>query len=74
MLFLPDLLECAKPACCCAEQGVASAPLWDEEQGVVIGMISASDFIHVLRRLRSRSGLSSMPCIGSRVTVSPLRP
>ena len=35
-------------------QAVASAPLWDEEQGMVIGMISASDFIHVLRRLRHR--------------------
>ncbi|CAL5223035.1 g5490 [Coccomyxa viridis] len=34
------------------EQAVASAPLWDEDQGMVIGMISASDFIHVLRRLR----------------------
>ncbi|CAK0784632.1 hypothetical protein CVIRNUC_007836 [Coccomyxa viridis] len=34
------------------EQAVASAPLWDEEPGTVIGMISASDFIHVLRRLR----------------------
>lgn len=35
-------------------QAVASAPLWDEEPGMVIGMISASDFIHVLRRLRHR--------------------
>ena len=36
------------------EQGVASAPLWDSGQIAVVGMISASDFIHVLRRLRSR--------------------
>ena len=35
-------------------QAVASAPLWDEDKGMVIGMISASDFIHVLRRLRHR--------------------
>ncbi len=35
-------------------QGVASAPLWDEESGSIIGMISASDFIHILRRLRNR--------------------
>ena len=35
-------------------QGVASAPLWDEETGSIIGMISASDFIHILRRLRNR--------------------
>lgn len=39
------------------EQGVASAPLWDSEQIAVVGMISASDFIHVLRRLRSRQVL-----------------
>lgn len=36
------------------EQGVPSAPLWDSESLAVVGMISASDFIHVLRRLRSR--------------------
>lgn len=36
------------------EQGVASAPLWDSDQIAVVGMISASDFINVLRRLRSR--------------------
>ena len=36
------------------EQGVASAPLWDSEAVAVVGMISASDFIHVLRRLRSK--------------------
>lgn len=36
------------------EQGVASAPLWDSEAVAVVGMISASDFIHLLRRLRSR--------------------
>ena len=40
-------------------QAVASAPLWDEDQGMVIGMISASDFIHVLRRLRHRCSLLS---------------
>ena len=42
----------------CAPQAVASAPLWDEEVGAVIGMISASDFIHVLRRLRHRCDLA----------------
>ena len=42
------------PASALLAQGVASAPLWDEEQGAIIGMISASDFIHILRRLRSR--------------------
>jgi hypothetical protein len=33
---------------------VASAPLWDAESVSVVGMISASDFIFILRRLRSR--------------------
>ena len=37
------------------EQGVAAAPLGDGDSGAVVGMISASDFIHVLQRLRSRS-------------------
>ncbi|KAK9804840.1 hypothetical protein WJX72_008237 [[Myrmecia] bisecta] len=35
------------------DQGVASAPLWDLEAASVTGMISASDFIHILRQLRS---------------------
>ncbi|KAK9791564.1 hypothetical protein WJX73_004531 [Symbiochloris irregularis] len=35
------------------EQGVPSAPLCDGETGTVVGMISASDFIHVLQQLRS---------------------
>lgn len=46
----------------CPLQAVASAPLWDEEPGTVIGMISASDFIHVLRRLRHRQ--ASVCCHG----------
>ena len=46
----------------CSPQAVASAPLWDEEVGAVIGMISASDFIHVLRRLRHRCNLTLFLC------------
>ncbi|PSC74424.1 sucrose nonfermenting 4 [Micractinium conductrix] len=44
------------------EQGIASAPLWDGEQGRVMGMLSASDFIHMLQRLRSvvSSGVNPM--------------
>lgn len=34
-------------------QGIASSPLWDGAAGAVVGVISASDFIHTLRRLRS---------------------
>lgn len=35
------------------DQGMASAPLWDSEAGTVCGMVSASDFILSLQRLRS---------------------
>jgi hypothetical protein len=34
------------------EQGIASAPLYDSQCGGVVGVISASDFIHMLRRLK----------------------
>ena len=33
-------------------QGTASAPLWDSTSGAIQGVISASDFINILRRLR----------------------
>lgn len=33
-------------------QGTASAPLWDPEERSISGVISASDFINILRRLR----------------------
>eukprot|EP00192_Tetraselmis_astigmatica_P003438 CAMPEP_0117653972 /NCGR_PEP_ID=MMETSP0804-20121206/3489_1 /TAXON_ID=1074897 /ORGANISM="Tetraselmis astigmatica, Strain CCMP880" /LENGTH=551 /DNA_ID=CAMNT_0005460209 /DNA_START=679 /DNA_END=2334 /DNA_ORIENTATION=+ len=35
------------------EQGIASAPLWDTESASIVGMISASDFIQILRHLRN---------------------
>jgi hypothetical protein len=34
------------------EQGATSAPLWDSQEGTIIGVISASDFIHILTRLK----------------------
>ena len=36
------------------EQGVPTAPLCDGDSGAIVGMISASDFIQVLQRLRTR--------------------
>jgi hypothetical protein len=36
-----------------SEQGLPSAPLWDGRAGGIVGMLSASDFIATLRRLRS---------------------
>eukprot|EP00850_Spirogloea_muscicola_P004845 SM000021S06478 [mRNA] locus=s21:576738:580034:- [translate_table: standard] len=35
------------------EQGVPAAPLWDSQQQDFVGMLSASDFIAILRQLRS---------------------
>jgi hypothetical protein len=34
------------------EQSAASAPLWDSAEGTITGIISASDFIHILTRLK----------------------
>lgn len=33
-------------------QGIASAPLWDSDKHTINGVISASDFINILKRLR----------------------
>jgi hypothetical protein len=42
-------------------QGIASAPLYDSACGAVVGVISASDFIHTLRRLRNAVSSGSNP-------------
>ena len=43
-------------------QNVPSAPLWDAASATVAGMISASDFIHILVQLRNSvsSGANAM--------------
>ena len=43
------------------EQGLASAPLYCSESGTVAGIVSASDFIATLQRLRSMVSTSSNP-------------
>lgn len=43
------------------EQGIASAPLFDSETGSICGVISASDFITTLQRLRNMVSTSSNP-------------
>ena len=43
------------------EQGTASAPLWDASAGAIVGVISASDFIQVLTRLRVACAAGSNP-------------
>eukprot|EP00241_Pyramimonas_parkeae_P000875 CAMPEP_0114259890 /NCGR_PEP_ID=MMETSP0058-20121206/20148_1 /TAXON_ID=36894 /ORGANISM="Pyramimonas parkeae, CCMP726" /LENGTH=572 /DNA_ID=CAMNT_0001374995 /DNA_START=233 /DNA_END=1951 /DNA_ORIENTATION=- len=37
------------------EQGLPSAPLWDQSRADFVGIISASDFITILHRLRHRT-------------------
>uniref|UniRef100_A0A7S0WNV7 CBS domain-containing protein n=1 Tax=Pyramimonas obovata TaxID=1411642 RepID=A0A7S0WNV7_9CHLO len=36
------------------EQGLPSAPLWDSERQEFVGIISSSDFMNILHRIRSR--------------------
>ena len=43
------------------EQGVAAASLWDAQAARVAGIISASDFIHILRRLRKSVSSGANP-------------
>lgn len=43
------------------EQGVAAASLWDAQTAQVAGIISASDFIHILRRLRNSVSSGANP-------------
>jgi hypothetical protein len=55
------------------EQGIASAPLWDGEQGRVCGMLSASDFIHMLQRLRSVVSSSANPMSEQEMDLHTIR-
>jgi hypothetical protein len=38
------------------KQSISSAPLWDSTEQTIVGMISASDFIETLRKLREVAG------------------
>jgi hypothetical protein len=62
-LELTHLCCCPTPAAAAAAglQGIASAPLYDSACGAVVGVISASDFIHTLRRLRNAVSSGSNP-------------
>lgn len=53
--------------------GIASAPLWDGEQGRVCGMLSASDFIHMLQRLRSVVSSSANPMSEQEMDLHTIR-
>ena len=38
------------------KQSISSAPLWDSTEQTIVGMISASDFIETLHKLRDAAG------------------
>ena len=55
------------------EQCIASAALWDSEEKSIVGVISASDFIQALKRLRESvtSGASALTAVTT--TTPPLQ-
>ncbi|KAF6259745.1 hypothetical protein COO60DRAFT_1511823 [Scenedesmus sp. NREL 46B-D3] len=55
------------------EQGIASAPLFDSQCGAVVGVISASDFIHTLRRLRNAVSSGSNPLSEAEMDAHTIR-
>lgn len=59
LLLTPSLPS--SPPVCLSHQGIASAPLYDSACGGVVGVISASDFIHMLRRLKHAVSSGSNP-------------
>lgn len=55
------------------EQGIYSAPLWDEKESAFVGMMSAGDFIDLLRQLHS-SGATTLENIEfDALTISAYR-
>jgi hypothetical protein len=57
----------------CPSAGIASAPLWDGEGGRVCGMLSASDFIRMLQRLRSVVSSSANPMSEQEMDLHTIR-
>ncbi|GFH06810.1 uncharacterized protein HaLaN_01509 [Haematococcus lacustris] len=55
------------------EQGIASAPLWDGEASTITGVISASDFIAILTRLRSSVSASGNPMSEAEMDAHTIR-
>lgn len=45
-----------------SEQGISSAPLWDPVERTIVGLISASDFIDTLSRLRNTGACDHVHC------------
>lgn len=57
---------------CCA-QGTASAPLWDTTTRSIPGVISASDFITILRRLRHSVSAGANPLSEAEMDAHTIR-
>lgn len=55
------------------EQGIASAPLWDSEGCTITGVISASDFINILKRLRHSVTASGNPMSEAEMDAHTIR-
>lgn len=55
------------------EQGIASGPLFDSTTGKISGVISASDFIETLKRLRSLVSSSANPMSESEMDLHTIR-
>jgi len=55
------------------EQGIASAPLWDCEACTITGVISASDFIAILKRLRTSVNASGNPMSEAEMDAHTIR-
>ena len=54
-------------------QGIASAPLWDGTCNDFIGVISASDFISVLTRLRNSVSSGANPMSEAEMDAHTIR-
>lgn len=54
-------------------QGIASAPLWDTEASTINGVISASDFINILKRLRDSVSVGGNPMSEAEMDAHTIR-
>eukprot|EP00197_Chlamydomonas_leiostraca_P002761 CAMPEP_0202856964 /NCGR_PEP_ID=MMETSP1391-20130828/74_1 /ASSEMBLY_ACC=CAM_ASM_000867 /TAXON_ID=1034604 /ORGANISM="Chlamydomonas leiostraca, Strain SAG 11-49" /LENGTH=551 /DNA_ID=CAMNT_0049535697 /DNA_START=328 /DNA_END=1983 /DNA_ORIENTATION=+ len=55
------------------EQGIASAPLWDTDASTINGVISASDFINILKRLRHSVSAGGNPMSEAEMDAHTIR-
>lgn len=54
-------------------QGIASAPLWDGASNTISGIISASDFISILTRLRNSISSGGNPMSEAEMDAHTIR-